>query len=103
MQGQFNLILVNAQFRIEVKPIILLWSFMWPRRLQNCGVFPSRRWKKPAQRIFSERIKDWDTHLGVMEEFWSSLLLKTDGFNGNPMAKHLSLQHPGQHGLLSTN
>ncbi|HRL21885.1 group III truncated hemoglobin [Alcaligenes sp. SDU_A2] len=43
--------------------------------------------------VFSERIKDWDTHLGVMEEFWSSLLLKTDGYQGNPMGKHLSLQH----------
>jgi len=43
--------------------------------------------------IFSERIKDWDTHLGVMEEFWSSLLLKTDGYQGNPMGKHLTLSH----------
>ena len=43
--------------------------------------------------IFQNHVKDWDTHLGVMEEFWSSLLLKTDGYQGNPMGKHLSLSH----------
>jgi len=43
--------------------------------------------------IFTARITDadWERHVSHIADFWSSVLLKTDRFNGNPMAKHLAL------------
>ncbi|MCX5589849.1 group III truncated hemoglobin [Alcaligenes endophyticus] len=43
--------------------------------------------------IFSAHIHNWDEHLGIMERFWSSLLLKTASYQGSPMAKHMRLDH----------
>ncbi len=41
--------------------------------------------------IFEEKIKDWPKHLGIMCDFWSSIILKTNRFNGRPMLKHQML------------
>jgi len=38
--------------------------------------------------IFNDRISNWDHHLDVMCDFWSSIVLKTARFNGRPMLKH---------------
>ena len=34
---------------------------------------------------------EWDEHLPVMYQFWSSLLLGAGDYQGNPLMKHLAL------------
>lgn len=41
--------------------------------------------------VFNAHIHDWDTHLEVMVDFWSSLLRGTGRFQGRPMPKHAVL------------
>lgn len=41
--------------------------------------------------IFDRHVKDWDTHLGKMVDFWSSALRGTARFRGTPMPKHTAL------------
>lgn len=41
--------------------------------------------------IFNAHIHDWDAHLTIMVQFWSSMLLGTGTFNGTPMPKHVAL------------
>jgi hemoglobin len=42
--------------------------------------------------IFKRVIGDnWDSHLAKMCDFWSSVLLMTGRFEGNPMAKHVAV------------
>lgn len=41
--------------------------------------------------VFNAHIKDWDTHLATMVDFWSSLLLRTARYSGSPMVKHGNL------------
>ena len=41
--------------------------------------------------IFASRIEDWDVHLDRMCDFWSTVLLGSRRFHGDPMAKHIGL------------
>jgi hemoglobin len=42
--------------------------------------------------IFDERIGDgWTAHLSRMVDFWSSILLATGRYAGNPMEKHAAV------------
>jgi hemoglobin len=42
--------------------------------------------------IFSEIIGfQWDTHIPVMYNFWSTMLLGEQSYKGNPMEKHIAL------------
>ncbi len=41
--------------------------------------------------IFNAHIDDWDHHLGLLVDFWSSILLRTGRFKGPPMPKHIAL------------
>lgn len=42
--------------------------------------------------IFNRVIgENWDAHLAKMCDFWSSVLLMTGRFEGNPMAKHVAV------------
>ena len=41
--------------------------------------------------IFNAHIHDWDTHLGRMVQFWSSMLRGTGTYEGTPMPKHIAL------------
>ena len=42
--------------------------------------------------IFQDIMKvDWSTHLPKMYDFWSSILLDTHSYNGNPMSVHLKM------------
>jgi hemoglobin len=42
--------------------------------------------------IFAEKIgDDWEPHLETMRAFWSSLMLASGRYKGNPMLKHLLL------------
>lgn len=40
--------------------------------------------------IFEAAIgEDWDRHLELMTDFWSSVMLMTGRYTGNPMTKHM--------------
>lgn len=41
--------------------------------------------------IFNQHVKNWDTHLPTMVDFWSSALRGTARFRGAPMPKHAAL------------
>ncbi len=41
--------------------------------------------------IFNQHVKDWDTHLSTMVDFWSSTLRGSARFRGAPMPKHTAL------------
>jgi len=42
--------------------------------------------------FFTKAIGDhWDSHLATMKMFWSSIMLGSAGYKGNPMAVHMRL------------
>jgi len=42
--------------------------------------------------LFEQAIDDWDEHLTKLCDFWSSVMLTSGRYKGNPMAAHL--KHP---------
>lgn len=49
--------------------------------------------------IFNNAIKDWDTHLERLTNFWeSSLFLKTK-YNGNPLEVHIKVDKENNHSI----
>jgi len=47
--------------------------------------------------IFESRIKDWGPHLERMCAFWSSVVLMTGQYHGQPMRAHLPLPIDADH------
>jgi hemoglobin len=47
--------------------------------------------------IFDARITDWEPHLRRMWAFWSSVMLMSGRYHGNPMVKHLPLPIDASH------
>ncbi len=45
--------------------------------------------------IFDRHIDDWDHHLAKLVDFWSSLLLRSGRYSGNPMQAHAALPELG--------
>jgi len=48
--------------------------------------------------VFDAHVEDWDVHLARMTDFWSSALLRSGRYSGNPLQQHraipgLSLEH----------
>jgi hemoglobin len=41
--------------------------------------------------IFNEKIQDWPAHLGLLKNFWSTVMLTTGRYKGDPMMTHLQL------------
>lgn len=41
--------------------------------------------------IFNSAIKDWDSHLIHLTNFWESQLFKKNVFSGNPLKKHVEV------------
>ncbi|WP_263368786.1 group III truncated hemoglobin [Edaphobacter bradus] len=41
--------------------------------------------------IFNAIIDDWPHHLALLKDFWSTVLLTTGRYKGDPMMKHLQL------------
>ncbi|MFZ0266390.1 group III truncated hemoglobin [Caulobacter sp.] len=39
--------------------------------------------------VFNDAIGDWDHHLGVLADFWSSVMLASGRYKGNPMLAHM--------------
>jgi len=42
--------------------------------------------------VFNAAVEDWDAHLCTLCDFWSSVMLTTGRYKGNPMAAHV--KHP---------
>lgn len=47
--------------------------------------------------IFAARISDWPPHLAQMYAFWSSVMLMSGRYHGQPMPKHAVLPIEGAH------
>jgi hemoglobin len=47
--------------------------------------------------IFAERIADWGPHLVRMTDFWSSVMLMTGRYHGQPMVAHAPLPIDAAH------
>lgn len=41
--------------------------------------------------IFNEKIQDWPAHLALLKNFWSTVMLTTGRYKGDPMMTHLQL------------
>lgn len=43
--------------------------------------------------VFAARIpdSDWPRHLATIQDFWSSVMLRTGRYKGNPFGKHLGI------------
>ncbi|HWD57679.1 MAG TPA: group III truncated hemoglobin, partial [Stellaceae bacterium] len=39
--------------------------------------------------LFEEAVEDWDEHLAKLSDFWSSVMLTSGRYKGNPIAAHL--------------
>jgi len=39
--------------------------------------------------IFEDAIENWGRHLDLLTDFWSSIMLTSGRYKGNPMAAHL--------------
>jgi hemoglobin len=40
--------------------------------------------------VFNNAVADWDEHLGKLHDFWSSVMLTSGRYKGNPMAAHMA-------------
>jgi hemoglobin len=41
--------------------------------------------------VFNDAVQDWGEHLATLRAFWSSVMLTTGRYKGNPMAEHMKL------------
>lgn len=41
--------------------------------------------------IFNEAIENWDAHLSLLRDFWSTVLLGSATYKGNPLLAHFPL------------
>jgi hemoglobin len=41
--------------------------------------------------VFNGAVEDWDAHLRTLNAFWSSVMLTSGRYKGNPMAAHMKL------------
>ena len=42
--------------------------------------------------VFANAIKDWEPHLATMRDFWSSVMLTSGRYKGNPVIKHRQVE-----------
>ncbi len=42
--------------------------------------------------LFNDAIHDWPAHLSTLADFWSSVMLTSGRYKGNPMAAHMKHQ-----------
>lgn len=52
--------------------------------------------------IFNETIKDWDSHLEKLIDFWESNLFAVRKYSGNPMLVHAKVDEQSHHTLDPT-
>lgn len=49
------------------------------------------------RRVIGESLDEWQEHLLTMYRFWSSVMLTSGRYKGNPMAKHMALHDVEPH------
>jgi len=49
--------------------------------------------------FFNNSIKDWDTHLEKLTDFWESNLFFTGSFRGNPAVAHVKVDKENNHSI----
>jgi hemoglobin len=42
--------------------------------------------------VFDNAIRDWEPHLATMRDFWSSVMLTSGRYKGNPVMKHRQVE-----------
>jgi truncated hemoglobin YjbI len=42
--------------------------------------------------LFNSAVQNWDEHLQKLYDFWSSVMLTTGRYKGNPMAAHVNIR-----------
>lgn len=47
--------------------------------------------------VFAARVADWDDHMARLCAFWSSVVLLSGRYHGQPMQKHVTLPVSGAH------
>ena len=68
------------------------------RRLVD-GFYAKIRADHELAPIFANAIADdqWEPHLAKMRDFWSSVMLTTGRYKGNPVAVHMAVAHLEPH------
>jgi hemoglobin len=61
------------------------------------ATFYARVRQDPLLSPLFRRVKDWDAHLSRLRDFWSSVVLMSGRYHGQPMVAHLSLPVDPQH------
>ena len=41
--------------------------------------------------VFNHAVQNWDAHLALLKDFWSTVLLTTGRYKGNPLVAHFRL------------
>jgi hemoglobin len=41
--------------------------------------------------VFNQAVRNWDAHLALLKDFWSTVLLTTGRYKGNPLLAHFPL------------
>ena len=41
--------------------------------------------------VFNDAVRNWDAHLTLLKDFWSTVLLTTGRYKGNPLLAHFPL------------
>ena len=41
--------------------------------------------------LFNQEVQNWDVHLALLKDFWSTVLLATGRYKGNPLVAHFRL------------
>lgn len=47
--------------------------------------------------VFNHAVQNWDAHLALLRDFWSTVLLTTGRYKGNPLLAHFRLPIEAQH------
>jgi hemoglobin len=47
--------------------------------------------------IFNHAVQNWDAHLALLKDFWSTVLLTSGRYKGNPLLAHFRLPIEGEH------
>jgi hemoglobin len=47
--------------------------------------------------VFNDVVQNWDAHLSLLKDFWSTVLLTTSRYKGNPLLAHFRLPIQGRY------
>ena len=47
--------------------------------------------------VFNDAVRNWDAHLDLLKDFWSTVLLTTGRYKGNPLLAHFPLPIEERH------